>query len=135
MSIKALDRAQDAYNLAKKRAVQEKVIVFSIPNPNVGISPAEIRFPYEGVLREVYISCGSSGSGETELVVERCSQDDFDTDPSWEEVTDGIILAAGGKSVKSEVEVPVNENDHFRLKWLRVGGATKASVELVIQLT
>lgn len=136
MSIKALDRAQDAYNLAKKRAVQEKVIVFSVPSPKTGRFPLDIRFPYTGTLKEVYASCSSPGTEDTVFKVERCKQENFNTNPVWEEVSESVTLAAGDRSVTSYgVTSPeVNEGDHFSINFHHRGGATGMVVELVIEI-
>lgn len=143
MSIRSFDRAQDAYNLAKKEPVQQKVIVFVNPSKvKLGVVKTETRFPYKGRLVNVYASCGAVGSTKTEIVVERCSQEDYDASPHWVAIfATNLTFDPSAKSTNSS-SVPyvladdhVNPNDHFRINVVKLGsGIEDITLEVVVQI-
>jgi len=128
-SIRAFDRAQEAFNLAKKQAVQEKVITFVMLKPKAGPYPLEIRFDYPGRISRVYASCTSAGSDQTVMQLEKCSQSDYDTTPVWTNVfASDLVLDANERSTATSsspyvlADDQVNEGDHFRISFAEVGG-------------
>lgn len=140
-SIRAFDRAQEAYNLAKKVPVQQKVMVFVIPSKvKLGVVKTETRFPYSGRIVNVYASCGTVGASKTEVQVERCSQADYDTTPNWVNIfSTNLAFDANTKSTSGSPYVledsSVNVNDHFRVNVVGLGaGIEDITLEVVVQL-
>ncbi|MGG1263862.1 hypothetical protein [Brevibacillus laterosporus] len=140
-AIKAFDRAQDAYNLAKKEPVQQKVMIFVVPSKiKLGIVRTEVRFPYRGKIVDVYASCGIIGSGDTVLSVEKCIQENYDNLPSWNSITD-VTIEANEKSTRTSTvpfklsDEKVNEGDHFRINVTDVGdGIEDITVEIIVAI-
>lgn len=132
-------------NYRKISRLVEKVMVFIIPSSvRVGIVPTEIRFPFKGVLVDVYASLGTVGQSKTVIDIEKCSQSDYDTNPAWSSVLiDKLVIDSNSKSSKTSIfpfkfddnNVIVNEDDHFRVNVLEAGdGAADLTVEVVVSL-
>ncbi|QNR70413.1 hypothetical protein IAQ67_29105 (plasmid) [Paenibacillus peoriae] len=140
-SIRAFDRAQDAFNLAKKEPVQQKVLMFIIPSKvKQGVVKTETRFPYAGRIVSAYASCGTAGTTVTEIQVERCSQSDYDTIPNWNNIfADNLKFAADAKSTTNSTyamaDDAVHPDDHFRVNVVGLGqGIEDIVLEVVIQI-
>ncbi len=142
MSIRAFDRAQDAYNLAKKVAVQEKTIVFVLPRVQLGAFKTEIRFPWEGTIIDVYASAGTEGSGKTRIALEKCSEMDYVAVPNWINVlSSDIVFDANEKSIITSSEpvvigdAAVVKGDHFRINVVELGdGFQDLTVEVQVAI-
>jgi len=141
-SIRAFDRAQDAYNLAKKSAVQQKTVVFVVPKVRVGPFKAEVRFPWEGKIVDVYASTGTAGTTSTTIQIEKCSQDDYDTVPVWVDVlAQAAVFDPNEKSLRTSsapyalADETVKAGDHFRINTLALGdGFQDLTLEITIQI-
>lgn len=142
MSVRSFDRAQDAYNLAKKSAVQEKTVVFVVPKVRLGAFKAEIRFPWEGTIVDVYASSGTAGSTPTRISLEKCTESDYNTTPNWVNVlSSDILFDANEKSIKTSSapcvvgDVAVTKGDHFRVNTVVLGdGFQDLTVEVLIAI-
>jgi hypothetical protein len=142
VNIRAFDRAQDAYNLAKKQAVQEKVIVFNIPKPKLGPYPLVIRFEYPGRISNIYASCVNVGADRTVVQIEKCSQADYDTSPVWTDVLSSeLVLEANERSTATSstpyviADDTVTKYDHFRVRFVEVGsGVAYMTLSVVIEI-
>lgn len=140
-NIRAFDRAQDAYNLAKKKAVQSKVIVFINSKPKTGVYPLEIRFPYQGKILDLNGTCGKTGAERTVITLERCSRADYVTNPVWAAVATGITIDGNERSTLTAnnpitvTDAVVNEDDHFRVNFIEVGiGIENLSLEILVEI-
>ncbi|MCY8015514.1 hypothetical protein [Bacillus haynesii] len=134
-------------HLNKRRIekIDDKVMVFIIPSiVKVGEVHTELRFPYQGKVLDVYASCGTPGLKRTVIDIEKCTQSDYDTTPSWKSIfTDKLVIEANKKSSRSS-NVPytlkpafdkVSENEHFRVNINEAGeGVKDITVELVVQI-
>lgn len=140
---RTFDRAQDAYNLARKIPVQQKVMVFIVPSKvKLGVVKTEVRFPYKGKISNIYATCGSVGTTNTVIQVERCSQSDYDISPVWKSIfSTNLTLDANEKSTNtSEIayvldDDSINPNDHFRLNVVGLGeGVEDITLEVVVDI-
>lgn len=142
--VRARDRAQEAFNLARKEPVQQKTMVYIIPSKvKQGVVALEVRFPWKGVVSNIYASCGKKGATQTEFAIEKCTAESLDSDePVWTNIlTTNVTLDADVKSTNSSA-VPfvigdndVQVNDHFRVNVLTVGdGIEDITLELVIDI-
>jgi hypothetical protein len=142
LDTRAFDRAQDAYNLAKKKAVQTKTIVFVNNRPQVGAYPIEIRFPYSGKIIDIYVSVGKAGTSRTVLNLEKCSRDSYVSDsPVWAVAITDVILEANEKSsFTTSTPYTINDDtvaqdDHFRVNFTETGADTaNLTVEVVVEI-
>lgn len=140
-NIRSYNKAVLAHKKMKDLKVGERAVVFFFPKPRPGASKQEFRFPYGGKVTDVYVSCSSTGTGNTVLHVEKCSQADFDTTPVWSRVTEDIVLESGEKSTNTSLSPIVfaddilQENDHIRLYISEVGaGLDGLTVEVFINI-
>jgi hypothetical protein len=132
------DKALDAYRYAR-----EKVIVFVIPGiVRTGVQGVEIKFPFNGLIFDIYANNGTPGATDTIIGIQKCSEADYDSSPVWEDVlTNNIILESGEKSSKTSSTSyiinteEVNTNDHFRLNIDTLGdGLRDLTVEIKVKL-
>lgn len=124
--------------------INNKVMVFIVPSVvKVGVVPTELCFPYKGEIVDAYATCGTTGSGNTVIDVEKCSQIDYDTSPVWASVfEDKLVIDANRKSSNTSTspykfdstQITVNEGDHFRINVIETGGVENLTVELIIDL-
>jgi hypothetical protein len=140
-SIRAFDRAQDAYRLAKKKAVQTKVIVFVNTKPKIGVFPLEIRFPYKGKIIDLNATCGKVGAERTAIILEKCSKSDYITNPVWTVIANDIFIDSNERTTLTSntpyavLNSVVNEDDHFRLSFPEVGtGVANLSLEIIVEI-
>jgi len=139
--IRSHNKAALAHKKIKDLKAGQRTIVFYNPRLRVGASKQEIRFPYSGKVKEVYVSCASPGSERTVLRIEKCSQADFDTNPVWVSVTGDVVLDPNEKSTNTAsisttfIDDYINESDHVRLMVYEVGsGLEGVTVEVVVEL-
>jgi hypothetical protein len=129
-----------AINEVKEGTV--KTIVFVLPDAvATGIAPIEVRFPFDGNIRSIYASCGTSGTASTVLKIEKCSDVDYEASPVWTNIfTTDLTIDAGKKSSKSStipyvLQTPtVNMNDHFRVNVDSIVGAKDFVIEVIIEI-
>ena len=139
LSIRSFDRAQDAFNLAKKEPVQQKVMVFVIPSKvKQGIVYTELRFPYNGKLSSLYASCGMAGQSTTKISLEKCPQSLYETVPEWESVLSSELeLLQDNKASSSYVvsNPSVDAGDHFRVNVVEVGeGVQDITITVIVDI-
>lgn len=132
-------------NSRRIHKLDDKVMVFIVPSiVQVGVVRTELRFPYKGKIIDAYATCGTTGLSNTTIEIEKCSQADYDSTPSWESIFySPLIIDSNKKSnrtsatpyVLKPTSIPVNVDDHFRLNMVGVGtGIKDITVELVVEL-
>lgn len=125
-----------------ERRAESKTMVFVLNKVKNGVAKMDIRFPYEGMITEVYASCSTAGSEATLVDIEKCSQEQLDTSPSWTSILGSGLTIAGGVHSSYASTSPydlqiadVHANDHFRIRIIQAGaGIEGLTVELVIQV-
>ena len=135
-------------NYRRVKRLDEKVVVFVLPNVTLGASEVEIRFPFKGRIVDVYASCSGKGTTKTTLDVEKCSQVEYDkvgTAPTWKSIfTEMLTIDSHLKSSKNSATTyvldtttsAVDVSDHFRVNIKGVGNGIKGlTVEVVIELS
>lgn len=132
-------------NIAKIEENNYRVIVFVIADlVKEGVQKAEIRFPFQGTLEGVYASCGSSGSTNTVVEIQKCSQDyidGVDETGEWANVLSQNLTIEAAKRSSNTSTAPaviatpeVNLYDHFRLNITTAGGLRDLTVEVKIKI-
>ncbi|MFF2017218.1 hypothetical protein [Paenibacillus sp. NPDC058177] len=124
-----------------ERRMETKTMVFVLSRVFDGIAKLNMRFPYEGDIMEVYASASSVGADDTSFLIERCTQDSYDTGlPEWDTVTTLVIDANEHSSRTSDrpysVPVPrIAKDEHFRINVVERGeGIEGVTIELVVKL-
>lgn len=131
-------------NERRIRRVDEKVITFSFSS----LSQEEtikknFRFPYDGTIKDIYASCGTTGGDETVITIEKCTQSDYDVIPVWEAILSDPVTIKSNRHSSSTADSTysfkpggevVNANDHFRISPVKLGGASEIVVEIKIEL-
>lgn len=140
--ISGLDNLNLEEYLKKMKENNSKVIVFHFPGEiTAGVKQVIIRFPFAGVIEQLYASCVSPGNLETIIGVEKCKQENYDLNQNWEEIlSTNLSIDSNNRSsinsanqaviLKNEVEV----NDHFRIRVLETGGLRDLTVEIKISI-
>jgi hypothetical protein len=120
-----------------------KVIVFVFPgNSGSGVQKTCIKFPYDGEIVNVYASTRTVGTTDTELNIEKISQDDFDLDAAWSNIMfENLWIDGGDKSSNTATTVfelldtTVAAGDHFRVNVINPGsGVSDLVIEIEIVL-
>lgn len=119
-----------------------KTIVMVLSKVRAGTSQFEIRFPYEGIITDVYASCAKEGVERSVFQVELCSQKNYILTPKWENIfTQDLIIDAHEKSSLTSSEphsmriTRVKKDDHFRVRVTEVGqGIEGVTIEIMIRL-
>jgi hypothetical protein len=125
-----------------ERRMETKTMVFVLSRVFDGIAKLNMRFPYKGDITEVYASASRVGVADTAFLIQKCSQDSFDSEePVWENVTT-IVVDTNERSSKTSarpysVAIPrINEDDHFRIDVVERGeGIEGVTIELVVRLS
>ncbi|MBD8498879.1 hypothetical protein [Paenibacillus arenosi] len=134
-------RLDNRLDLMEQKA-ETKTIVFVMNRLSIGPERTEIRFPFDGEITEVYVSCSQAGTSKTVLQIERCTQADYDATPLWNSiVSQGVTLDPNEKSTNSSsapytlADPKVTKHDHFRLNVTELGaGIRGVTVELMIRI-
>jgi len=121
---------------------ETKTIVMVIPRVTVGEAKYDIRFPYKGVITDVYASCAQTGTERTVIQIEKCSQSEYDSLPAWSNIfSQDLIVDANEKSSNTSqtpyilASAQVEKNDHFRVKVSEAGnGAAGITIEVTIKI-
>lgn len=140
-SVPSFPKLDDRLDYIQERA-ETKTIVMALPRVLVGTSKYEIRFPYNGVISEVYASCSEAGAEKTVLHIEKCSQSDYDTSPSWVNILSQDITIDAHEKSSNTSSMPyvisdsrINKNDHFRVNVTEKGnGIAGLTVEVVVNI-
>lgn len=119
--------------------LKTKTIVFVLTdNINVGLQDVEIRFPYDGIIRDVHANCGNAGTTMTEIAIEKCSESDYDWSQNWVNIfSTNLTIDANKKTSKSSTTQyvlstdTVNKNDYFRINVINSGMEIK---NLIIEI-
>lgn len=118
----------------------ERTVVFCLPDVPDATNPIEIRFPWDGKLKEVELnfsrfvplSMYQTGPIATNINIQRCSASDYAVEPIWVNI---LPLYATLDENTKRVVVPVNldiaKDDMFRLTYLDVSICVK---NIVVQL-
>jgi len=134
-------RLDDRLDYIQERA-EVKTMVFVMERVPLGPCKYEMRFPFEGKIREVYASCGVYGTGKSEFSIEKCSQWDYETLPSWSNIFSRNLSIDAGKKSSNTSDTPyilsnpiIDKNDHFRIYTHTVGEGLKGfTLEIVVTL-
>ena len=131
-----------------KRKIEErldyKTMVFIVPRfVQDGLIRTELRFPHEGRIVDVYATCGVTGSTDTHLDIEKCSDTDYNETPSWSSIfSSDLFVDANKKSSKTSTNPyslssdVVNVDDHFRVNVVNAGeGVEDITVEVKIEIS
>lgn len=121
-------------------AVEDKVIMFYIKKPSVGVQKMEFMFPYDGVVSSVTSSLVTSGKTETVIQVQKCSQDNYENNVVWENVGDEFVIPDNKKMTAVDFQNEENNvvlpNDHFRLDIKQLGEQIEGlTINIKIKLT
>lgn len=117
-----------------------KTIVFVLPRiMNEGEQRLVVQFPYSGTITGLAAHCFVAGtSGDTEILVERCSSGNFSGVQSWESILNSPIVISEGQVASANagvgllVDGAVEEHDYLRLN---VPSISEGSEGFTVQLT
>ncbi|MGG3801274.1 hypothetical protein [Metabacillus fastidiosus] len=142
MDVLAYNRTQ--LNTERIKKINKRTMVFILPpKASLGTFSRVLRFPYIGVIKDIYASCDSSGGDDTELSVEKCSQSVYDVLPVWESVLAYPVTIKANRRSSKTADIPyelaagyeqINKDDHFRVVITKSGGASNITVEVVVEL-
>lgn len=124
---------------ANSPKLEEKVLVFVMPSLSQGVQKVEMKFPFEGTIKEISASCAIPGLTSTSIQVEKCSQSSYNSVPNWENVlSNPLVISENLKSVlitEGINDAVVNKNDYFRLNALNVGTEIEGlTFEILVEL-
>lgn len=123
-----------------------RIVIFVIPGIlRQGPHKLEMRFPFSGIIQDVYASCGVVSSEQTVISVEKNTQaiiDSDDPDSGWQSIFSTNLTIDGNKKTSNVSEAPyvlsevnVNKDDHLRLNMISLGtGARDLTVEVRIKI-
>lgn len=117
-----------------------KTMVFVLNRVFLGVAKLEIRFPFDGKIQEVYASCAKSGNGKTVFQIEKCSQVNYDSTPSWKNIfQDNLVIDKNEKSSNTAhptyilAEDTIIKDDHFRIHIAELGeGIEGVTIEIKV---
>jgi hypothetical protein len=124
--------------------LNRRVIVIVVPGAvKLGVQDVEIRFPFSGVIAEVYASCKVAPTTDLTLQIEKIGQDDYDNDGTWQPVlSQPIVIDADTKSSRTS-SIPyvigvseVSMGDLFRVNVPVLGDGVRAvTIEITVNCT
>ncbi|MGW9526181.1 hypothetical protein ACWHAM_00245 [Paenibacillus terrae] len=131
----------DRLDYIQERA-EAKTMVFVLERVPLGPCKYEMRFPFEGKIKEIYASCGVYGTSKSEFSIEKCSQLDYETLPSWTNIFSRNLTIQAGEKSSNTSPLPyilsdpiIHKNDHFRINTHVVGEGLKGlTLEIVVTL-
>lgn len=148
MGVATLDFQSMNKSIINRKIITEKLdyktMVFIVPRfVQTGIIRTELRFPHKGKIVDVYATCGVEGTTTTHVVIEKCSEVNYDTVPVWDNVfTNDLFIDANKKSSKISltpyalVSDEIEPNDHFRINVVNAGeGVEDITVEIHVEIS
>lgn len=131
-------------NTRRVERVAPKVIVFNFPSKALsGSESHDIRFKFPGKVIDAYASCKVAGSGDTKVIIDRCSEADYQVKPVWENIfskpviipsTKHSSLLADEKYELTPTGKITNSGDHYKATVEHNGTVEGITVELTIML-
>lgn len=124
-----------------ERRMESKTMVFVLSRVFDGVAKLSMRFPYDGDITEVYASTSREGTADTAFLIEKCTQDSYDSaNPEWAEVTtlvvDGNERSSRTSNRPYSVAKPrIYKDDHFRINVVERGESIEGvTIEVVVKL-
>ncbi|QDX94031.1 hypothetical protein EEL30_18080 [Brevibacillus laterosporus] len=125
-----------------ERRMETKTMIIVMNRVTTGLFKLDMRFPYDGIISEVYASCAKAGTERTVLQVAKCSQASYDAAQEWTNIfKNDLVFDANSSSTKTSSspyslkDPNVEKGDHFRVNVVELGkGIEGVVLEVVINL-
>lgn len=119
-----------------------RTMVFSLGRVSTGVAKLILPFPYSGVIVKATASCVIPGETQSVFQIEKCAQEDLDTQPVWNNILSTNLSIDANKSSSKTASVPytikdftVNEDDHFRINVVECGeGIEGVTIEVLVKV-
>lgn len=121
-----------------KIAIQTKTLVFVYQDAKEGPFGPSIRFPHNGIIKNVSANCVTIGDADTVIGIDKISESDFKAENDrWETIfTVPITIPASKKISTDDYKLAFNNikaNDYFRLNVTQYGNIKNIVIEVVIE--
>lgn len=126
-------------NTDRIKRIDDKTLVYVISVPMEGAGLDEFPFQYDGIVKDVTVSCQTVGSTDTYVNIQRCTPTDYASEPVWENVFSSDLLLGSGKRISDKntntAISQVNKGDVFRTYIRTLGsGIMNMTIQFTIQI-